>query len=188
VSNVRLLTPRRFGDERGWFSETYNARSLAAAGLDMAFVQDNRAFSRAVGTLRGLHYQVPPYGQAKLLSCVRGRIYDVAVDVRKGSPTFGKWVGAELTAENGKQLFVPVGFAHGYVTLEPDTEVFYKVTGYYAPDHEGGVRFDDPEIGIDWQLPPSGALLSPKDRILPSLREIDSPFAYDGTPLTPLEA
>jgi dTDP-4-dehydrorhamnose 3,5-epimerase len=188
VSDVRLLTPRRFDDERGWFSETFNARALAAAGLDVDFVQDNRAFSHAVGTLRGLHFQVPPHAQAKLIGCVRGRIFDVVVDLRKNAPSYGKWVGAELTAENGKQLFVPVGFAHGYVTLEPDTEVFYKVSAYYAPDHEGGLRFDDPEIGIDWPLPASGAILSPKDRILPSLRGFDSPFAYEGTPLQPLEA
>jgi dTDP-4-dehydrorhamnose 3,5-epimerase len=188
VLDVRLLTPRRFGDERGWFSETFNARALAVAGLDVGFVQDNRALSHAVGTLRGLHFQVPPHSQVKLVSCSRGRIFDVVVDLRKGAPSYGRWVGTELSSENGKQLFVPAGFAHGYVTLEPDTEVFYKVSAYYAPAHEGGLRYDDPEIGIDWPLPASGAVLSPKDRCLPSLRDFDSPFAYEGSPLQPLEA
>ena len=183
---VTLLTPRRHRDERGWFSETFNARSLAGQGIDVAFVQDNQALSHAAGTLRGLHFQAPPHAQAKLVSCLRGRIYDVAVDLRKGSPSYGKWVGAELSAENGKQLFVPVGFAHGYVALEPGTEVFYKVTDYYASASEGGLRFDDPRLGIDWPLPATGAVLSQKDLVLPMLDAFESPFAYDGTPLQPL--
>jgi dTDP-4-dehydrorhamnose 3,5-epimerase len=187
MPEVRLLTPKRHGDERGWFSETFNARGLAEKGIDLAFVQDNHVLSHAIGTLRGLHFQAPPHAQAKLISCVRGAIFDVAVDLRKGSPTYGRWVGAELSAANGRQLFVPVGFAHGYLTIEAETEVFYKVSDYYAPDCEGGLRFDDADIGIDWKLPVSGAILSKKDRALPLLRDFESPFAYDGRPLLALD-
>jgi dTDP-4-dehydrorhamnose 3,5-epimerase len=185
---VRLLTPRRHADGRGWFCETFNARALAGQGVDAAFVQDNLALSRAVGTLRGLHFQAPPHAQVKLVSCLRGAIFDVSVDLRKGSPSYGRWVGTRLTAENGRQVFVPIGFAHGYVTLEPQTEVFYKVSDYYAPASEAGLRFDDPDIGISWPLPASAAVLSEKDRALPLLRDFESPFAYDGAPLEPLEA
>ncbi|MFI5014598.1 MAG: dTDP-4-dehydrorhamnose 3,5-epimerase [Hyphomicrobiales bacterium] len=186
MAGVRLLTPPRHSDERGWFSETFNARSLAEAGIDIAFVQDNQALSHAVGTLRGLHFQAPPHAQAKLVHCLRGGIFDVVVDLRKGSPTYGRWVSAELSAQNGRQLFVPVGFAHGYVTLEAETEIFYKVSDYYAPGCEGGIRFDDAQIAISWPLPASGAVLSPKDRDLRALRDFESPFAYDGAPLQPL--
>jgi dTDP-4-dehydrorhamnose 3,5-epimerase len=187
LASVRLFTPRRYGDDRGWFCETYNARALANEGIGVSFLQDNQALSRLAGTLRGLHFQAPPHAQDKLVRCLRGSILDVAVDIRKESPTYGHWVSAELTSENGRQLFIPVGFAHGYVTLTPDTEVFYKVSAYYAPESDGGVRFDDPEIGINWPLPASEAVLSPKDRALPLLRDFVSPFAYDGVPLQPLE-
>lgn len=186
---VRLIKPKRFSDERGWFSETYRLDRYADHGVADAFVQDNHSLSRPSGTLRGLHFQTPPHGQAKLVRCVRGRIYDVAVDLRKGSPTYGHYVGAELSAENGWQLYVPVGFAHGFLTLEADCEVIYKVSSYYAPAHDGGLRWDDPDIGLAWPLPGGLApTVSAKDANLPSLRGFDSPFAYDGESLAPLEA
>ena len=183
-----LLRPRRFGDARGWFMETYSEAAAAAAGPDVRFVQDNQSFSATEGTVRGLHFQRPPHAQAKLVRCVRGSIMDYAVDVRKGSPTYGRWVSAKLTAESGEQLFVPVGFAHGFVTLEPDVEIAYKVSDVYAPECDGGVAWDDPLIGIDWPLPISGAVLSDKDKSLPPLAELDSPFEYDGRALEPLSA
>lgn len=183
---VRLLRPRRFGDARGWFMETYSEATARAAGIDVRFVQDNQSFSAFAGTIRGLHYQRPPHAQAKLVRCVRGSIVDYAVDIRRGSPTYGQHVSAKLTAEGGEQLFVPVGFAHAFVTLEPDVEVAYKVSDVYAPDCDGGIVWNDPTICIDWPLPESGAVLSDKDKILPTLAEFDSPFEYDGQPLKPL--
>lgn len=183
MARVTLLKPRRFGDDRGWFSETWSRRAAAAVGITDEFVQDNHSLSRQVGTLRGLHFQTPPDAQGKLVRCSAGRIRDYAVDVRRGSPTYGRHVSAELTAANGWQLWVPAGFAHAFVTLEPDTEVIYKVTAYYAPQSDGGLRWDDPDIGIDWPLPPGGPVLSPKDTTLPRLAEFDSPFPYDGEPL-----
>lgn len=178
---VLLLKPRRFGDERGWFMETWSRKAALDHGIDVDFVQDNHSLSRPVGTVRGLHFQVPPRAQAKLVRCLAGRIMDYAVDVRRGSPTYGRWLGAELSAENGHQLFVPAGFAHGFVTLEPDTEIAYKVGDSYAPELDGGVRWDS--AGIPWPLPPGGPVLSGKDRGLPALAELDSPFPYDGEPL-----
>jgi dTDP-4-dehydrorhamnose 3,5-epimerase len=175
LQGVLILTPARFGDERGWFSETWNAARMVAAGLDFAFVQDNHSRSAAVGTLRGLHYQRPPHAQDKLVRCTAGAILDVAVDIRRGSATWGKWVGVELSAANGRQLLVPKGFLHGFVTRAPDTEVQYKCTDLYAPDCDGAVRWDDPDIGIDWGL--SGApVLSAKDAVAPALRDLDTPF------------
>jgi dTDP-4-dehydrorhamnose 3,5-epimerase len=188
MPEVRLLRPKRHLDERGWFSETFKASDFACAGAATRFVQDNQSLSHMRGTLRGLHFQAPPRAQAKLVRCLRGAVFDVAVDLRKGSPTYGRWVAAELTAENGHELFVPIGFAHGYLTLEPRTEIFYKASDYYAPECEGGVRFDDAQIGIDWPLPASELVLSPKDRALPALGDFTSPFIYDGAPLRPLEA
>ena len=184
---VRVVTPRRFGDDRGWFSETFNEKSFHAIGLNYRFIQDNHSLSRARGTLRGIHFQSPPHGQDKLVRCVRGRIFDIAVDLRKLSPTYGKWVGAELSAENGRQLFVPIGFGHAFLTLEADTEVVYKVTDYYAPDCDGGIRWNDPDIGVEWGLSGAEPQLSNKDSCLPFFRDFDSPFAYDGRPLTQLE-
>lgn len=182
---VRLIEPRRHGDARGWFTEVYNEASFAAMGILCRFVQDNHSLSRPAFTLRGLHFQTPPEGQDKLVRCLRGRIWDVAVDVRRGSPTYGRSVGAELSAENGRQLFVPVGFAHGFLTLEPDCEVAYKVSALYAPSHDGGVRWDT--AGVDWPMPAGAAPeLSPKDERLPALAEFASPFPYDGRPLGPL--
>ena len=194
-SPVRLLTPRRFGDNRGWFTETYNSNSFAALGIDCTFVQDNHSLSTPVHTLRGLHFQTPPRGQDKLVRCIRGRIFDVAVDVRRGSPTYGQWVGAELSADNGLQLFIPIGFAHGFLTLEPDCEVTYKCSDTYAPDHDGGIRWNDPELtalsgqdgGIDWPIAQGASPeLSEKDGRQPLLADFDSPFPYDGCPLVPL--
>lgn len=183
---VVLVRTRRFPDDRGWFSETWVDRKWRDLGVDVPFVQDNHSYSKPVGTIRGIHFQTPPHAQAKLVRCTRGRILDFAVDLRAGSPTYGQHVGAELSAENGDQLFVPVGFGHAFVTLEPDCEVVYKVSDYYAPECDGGIRWDCPQIAIDWQLGGRAPALSPKDSALPTLAEFVSPFAYDGIPLGPL--
>lgn len=179
LPGVVIITPKRFGDDRGWFSETWNATAMAKAGLDIPFVQDNHSMSAAVGTLRGLHYQRPPHAQDKLVRCTRGAIFDVAVDIRVGSPTYAQWVGVELTAVNGKQLLVPKGFLHGFVTRLPDTEVQYKCSDVYAPDCDGGIRWDDPTIRIDWGLQ-GEPVLSAKDKVAPLLRDFQSPFVWEG--------
>jgi len=185
MAPVKLIHPRRHGDARGWFTETYNRETFAARGIDVAFVQDNHSLSAPAFTLRGLHFQTRPRSQDKLVRCIRGRIFDVAVDVRKGSPTYAKWVGAELSAENGDQLFIPVGFAHGFLTLEPNCEVVYKCSDTYAPDHDGGIGWDS--VGIDWPLPVGVTPeLSSKDTCQLTLADFDSPFVYDGCPLEPL--
>ncbi len=171
LAGVYEITPQRFGDDRGFFSETYSAPGLVAAGNDLVFVQDNHSLSRAAGVLRGLHYQLPPFAQDKLVRVVHGAIFDVAVDIRKNSPTFGRWLGLEVSAEKWNQILVPRGFAHGFVTLVPDTEVVYKVTERYAPDHDRSIRFDDPAIGIDWPVPAAGITLSDKDRGAPLLAD-----------------
>lgn len=184
-SPIQLIRPRRHGDARGWFTETYNRDAFSVCGIDCIFVQDNHSLSASAYTLRGLHFQTPGRGQDKLVRCIRGRIYDVAVDVRCDSPTYGRWVGAELSAENGHQLFIPIGFAHGFLTLEPDCEVTYKCSDTYAPSHDGGIRWDS--VGIDWPMPEGIAPeLSEKDKVQPTLAEFESPFAYDGRPLAPL--
>ncbi|WP_456390387.1 dTDP-4-dehydrorhamnose 3,5-epimerase [Profundibacter sp.] len=180
LPNVLLITPRRFGDHRGFFSETWNQQRLRDHGVEIDFVQDNHSFSREQNTVRGLHFQSPPHAQDKLVRCGRGRLFDVAVDIRKGSPTYGQWYGVELSFENGKQLLVPKGFLHGFSTLEPDTEIIYKCSDIYAPECEGAVQFNDPDIGIDWQIDPAKAVLSEKDTIAPSLAEFQSPFTYEG--------
>ncbi len=180
IPGLFVLTPARHGDNRGFFSESWNKARLAERGIDADFVQDNHSLSRKASTVRGLHYQSPPHAQAKLVRCGRGRLLDVAVDIRTGSPTFGKWFSLELSFENGKQLFIPVGFLHGFVTLEPDTEIIYKCTDYYAPDCDGAVRFDDPDIRIDWTVDTSGSALSAKDAAAPLLRNIVSPFSFEG--------
>lgn len=182
----RLIVPRRFHDPRGWLSETYSERAFTAFGLTCRFVQDNQSYSARRGTIRGLHLQVPPRAQAKLVRVVRGRILDLAVDVRRGSPTYGQFVSAELSADNGHQLFVPAGFAHGFCTLDDDVEVVYKVSDFYAPDCERGLRWDDPAIGIPWPVAAAGASVSDKDAMLPLLADWTSPFEYDGVPLGPL--
>ncbi|MGK7651235.1 dTDP-4-dehydrorhamnose 3,5-epimerase [Roseovarius sp. B08] len=179
LPGVLLLEPPRFGDARGFFSESWNRKTLAAHGIRIDFVQDNHSLSAQTDTVRGLHFQSPPHAQAKLVRCGRGRLFDVAVDIRKGSPTYGQWVGYDLSFENGLQLLVPEGFLHGFATREPDTEIVYKCSDYYAPECDGAVLFDDPDIGIDWNL--SGdAILSDKDAAAPRLAEFDSPFIWEG--------
>jgi dTDP-4-dehydrorhamnose 3,5-epimerase len=183
MSEVPLLyTPNRFSDDRGWFSETYNQRRMQQAGLTVDFVQDNQSFSAQAGTLRGLHFQAPPHAQGKLVRAVRGAILDVAVDIRKGSPTYGHAVTAELTADNGRQLYIPIGYAHGFVTLSPDTEVAYKVTDFYDKASEGGIIWNDPDLAIEWGLNGSEPHLSAKDQLLPLLASFDSPFTYAAHP------
>jgi dTDP-4-dehydrorhamnose 3,5-epimerase len=179
LSDVLILTPRRFGDARGWFSETWNATRMAEAGLDLPWVQDNHSLSAAKGTLRGLHYQSPPRAQDKLVRCSRGAILDVAVDFRAGSPTYAKWVAVELSADNGRQLLVPKGFLHGFITLTDNTEVQYKCTDLYSPEHDGAVRWNDPAIGIDWGT--DRPLLSDKDTKAPMLADAGQPFRYGAT-------
>ena len=172
-----LLKPNRHGDHRGFFAETYSYRKYAELGIGDEFVQDNHSLSRDVGTLRGLHFQAPPHAQAKLVRCGRGAIFDVAVDIRRGSPTYGHWEGYELSAENGYQLYVPVGFVHGFITLEPDSEIVYKCSDYYAPESEGSVLWSDPEIGIEWPTD-SDPILSAKDTVAPLLSDLESPFIF----------
>lgn len=172
---IRLLRPERFGDHRGFFGETYSRRRYEDLGINVEFVQDNHSVSRSIGTLRGLHFQAPPHAQAKLVRCGRGAIFDVALDIRRSSPTYGKWEGYELTAENGHQLYVPVGFVHGFVTLEADSEIIYKCTDYYAPATEGAVLWDS--CGIDWPLSVD-PILSDKDQEATPLADFDSPFVY----------
>lgn len=184
-SPVRLIGTRRFADDRGWFIETWRTDRWAGQGVDAQFVQDNHSLSRAVGTVRGIHFQRPPYAQGKLVRCARGRMMDYAIDLRRGSPTYGQHVATELSAENGDQLWIPAGFGHAFVTLEPDTEVLYKVTEVYHPEADDGIRWDSPELGIDWPLPSTGAVLSPKDTTLPPFADFDTPFVYDGKPLQP---
>ncbi len=174
-----VLTPSRFGDVRGFFSESWNRARMLEQGFDIDFVQDNHSLSAAVNTVRGLHYQAPPHAQVKLVRCGRGALYDVAVDIRRGSPTYGRWAGVELSAENGRQLLIPAGFAHGFVTREPETEIIYKCSDYYAPECEGALRFDDPDIGIDWGLT-GDAVLSDKDAAAPGFAGFDSPFTWGG--------
>jgi dTDP-4-dehydrorhamnose 3,5-epimerase len=180
IPDVKVITPSIFRDERGFFSETFNARSLAAAGVSAPFVQDNHSLSVPRGVVRGLHFQVPPHDQAKLVRVTRGAVFDVAVDIRSGSPTFGQHVACVLSAGNWSQLWIPTGFAHGFCTLEPDTEVIYKVTDYYAPAADRGLRWDDPELGIAWPVAPGDAMLSPKDRTHPALAELPVYFRYEG--------
>lgn len=176
IPAVKIITTRRFGDARGFFTETWNRKRFAEAGIDLDFVQDNHSLSGPAGTVRGLHFQSPPFAQDKLVRVVRGRILDVAVDIRRSSPTYGRHVAVELSAGNGRQLLVPVGFAHGFCTLEPDTEVLYKVSAYYAPEHDHGIAFDDPDLGIAWPVVPGAAVLSEKDRHHPRLAEAPECF------------
>ena len=176
IEGLKLVTPRKFGDERGFFCETHNAATWAKAGLHYQFVQDNHSLSRDVGTVRGLHYQTAPFAQDKLVRVIRGRILDVAVDLRRSSPTFGRHVAVELSRENWRQLFIPVGFAHGFMTLEPDTEVLYKVTNFYSPRHDFGLAWDDPDLGVDWPVAPERATLSARDRQWPRLRDLAEVF------------
>ena len=178
LSGVLLLTPPRFGDNRGFFSESYNRQRMAEHGVITEFVQDNHSLSREIGTVRGLHFQSPPHAQAKLVRCGKGVLFDVAVDIRKGSPTYGQWFGEELSFVNGKQLLIPAGFLHGFVTRAPDTEIIYKCSNYYAPDCDGAVLWNS--CGIDWGMGDTAAVLSEKDTIAPELGDFVSPFTYEG--------
>lgn len=177
TEGVILVRTPRHGDDRGWFSETWSRAGFIAAGIDIDFVQDNHSRSEPAGVLRGLHFQRPPYAQAKLVRCVRGAILDVVVDVRAGSPTFGRHHAVELSAESGDQLFVPPCFAHGFVTLQPGTEVIYKVSTPYAPAHEAGLAWDDPDLNIAWPVAAAEAVLTGRDRQWPRLRHLDTPFS-----------
>ena len=174
---ILLIKPRRFSDQRGFFAETYNRKKYLEMGIDIEFVQDNHSQSREAGTLRGLHFQAPPHAQSKLVRCGGGAIFDVAVDIRQGSPTYGQWLGFELSAENGYQMYVPIGFAHGFVTLKPHSEIVYKCSDYYAPETEGALRWDDMDIGIEWPLQ-GNPTLSEKDAIAPLLKDFESPFIF----------
>ncbi|WP_144555429.1 dTDP-4-dehydrorhamnose 3,5-epimerase [Bacillus sp. X1(2014)] len=177
LPGVLIIEPKVFGDHRGWFTETYNETIFKEAGIHINFVQDNQSFSAAKGTLRGLHYQLNPKAQTKLVRCTRGSIFDVAVDIRKGSPTFGKWFGLKLTAENKKQLLIPKGFAHGFMTLTDDVEVQYKVDELYAPDCDRGIIWNDPAIGIEWPIEIS-PVLSTKDEKAPLFADAENNFSY----------
>jgi len=177
IPDVLLISPKKFGDHRGFFMETYSRQKLKdMAGVDMDFVQDNHSLSGPVGTVRALHCQLPPMAQAKLVRVIAGSVLDVAVDIRRSSPTFGKHVSQILSAENGKQMLIPVGFAHGFVTLEPNTEFVYKVSNYYSPPHERGIIWNDPDLGIDWQIDPSTAILSDRDTRHPQLKDAPDLF------------
>ena len=178
LPGLLIVTPKVWRDSRGFFLESYNRKLFLENGMDHAFIQDNHARSGPAGVLRGLHFQAPPAAQAKLVWCTRGAVFDVAVDIRKGSPTFGEWVGVKLSADNFKRLMIPKGFAHGYATLTEDAEFQYKVDAYYAPDHDAGIIWNDPDIGVEW--PASDPVLSEKDKTLPRLAEFDSPFTFEG--------
>lgn len=175
IEGVKLIKPRKFGDRRGFFSETYSRRDFAEAGINIDFVQDNHSLSAAVHTVRGLHFQLPPFAQDKLVRVIRGSIFDVAVDLRSRSPTYGKYVSAIISADAWNQILVPIGFAHGFMTLEPDTEVIYKVSNYYSPEHDRGVLWSDRDLAIDWPSR-AEAHLSDKDEKLPAFRDFPKIF------------
>ncbi|NDV18710.1 dTDP-4-dehydrorhamnose 3,5-epimerase [Pseudodesulfovibrio sp. JC047] len=179
---LQVLVPQVFQDERGFFLESYNKKAFEGLGISCDFVQDNHAYSKDVGVLRGLHFQIPPAAQSKLVWVTRGEVVDVVVDLRKGSPMFGQWTQILLNADNFKRLFIPAGFAHGYVTTKPDTEFQYKVDSPYSPEHDGGIAWDDPDIGVDWAAVLNGQIpiLSEKDKRLPRLMDFDSPFNFEG--------
>jgi dTDP-4-dehydrorhamnose 3,5-epimerase len=179
IPGPQIIRPRRFDDHRGFFSETWSRRGLAGIDLDIDFVQDNHSLSLEPETVRGLHYQTAPFAQAKLVRVVRGAILDICVDIRWGSPTFGRHISHVLSARNWEQIFVPVGFAHGFRTLEPATEVIYKVSEYYSAPHDRGLRWDDPALGIDWGVSADHAVLSDRDRQHPLLRDLPRDFVFD---------
>ena len=182
IPAVVLIKPKKFGDARGYFLETYSVEAFAAAGIDAVFVQDNQSLSVTPGVVRGLHFQGPPAPQAKLIRVLKGAIFDVTVDIRVGPPSYGRWCATTLTAEGAEQLFVPRGFAHGFCTLEPNTEVVYKVDGPYAPETEGGIAWNDPDLAIDWPVAAAEAQLSGKDAALPGFAGFASPFRYEARP------
>lgn len=176
IEDVKIITPKRFADDRGYFVETYNAARLAERSILAHFVQDNQSLSREVGTVRGLHFQTPPFAQAKLVRVVAGAILDIAVDIREASSTYGQYVAVELSADDGRQLFIPAGFAHGFCTLVPDTVLTYKVDAHYSASHDAGIIWDDGDIGIVWPTVANTDHLSPKDKVLPKLKNISNPF------------
>ena len=176
IPDVKVLTLEKYGDDRGFFSEVYNRKALSAAGIGIEFVQDNHSLSAERGTVRGLHFQTPPFAQDKLVRVMRGAVFDVAVDLRKGSPTYGYHVSVVLSAEAWNQVLIPIGFAHGFVTLEPDTEVIYKVSDHYAPEHDSGLLWNDPVLGIAWPIPDADVILSKKDRKHPRFADLETPF------------
>jgi dTDP-4-dehydrorhamnose 3,5-epimerase len=177
---------KRFADSRGWFTESWSRKALAERGIDSDFCQDNHSYSRHAGTIRGLHFQRIPHAQAKLVRCLRGSVFDVAVDIRHGSPSYGQWVSCILSAEQGNQFFIPSGFAHGFLTMEDHCEIAYKVDSYYAPDADAGIIWNDPAIGIDWPLKGRAPVLSDKDMGLPQLHDLDTGFVYDETTMVAL--
>lgn len=178
VLDVYILEPQKFGDHRGWFMESWSKKTMEEAGLYYDFVQDNHSFSEKKGTLRGLHFQKGDAAQAKLVRCMRGAVMDFAVDMRVGSPTYKKWVGVELTPDNNRQLLIPRGFIHGFVTLTDDVEFLYKADNYYSPENDRGIRWNDPDIGVDWQI--SNPITSDKDNHAPLLKDSDIDFKYKG--------
>jgi dTDP-4-dehydrorhamnose 3,5-epimerase len=180
IPEIVEIVPPRHGDHRGFFSEVYKRSAFEAEGIAIDWIQDNQSFSADAGTVRGLHFQLPPVAQDKLIRVLRGAVYDVAVDIRAGSPTYGRWVGCELSAERWNQLLVPIGFAHVFMTLVPDTEVMYKVSAPYSPENERAILWNDPALAIDWPDPGSEPILSEKDREAPRFAEFDSPFRYEG--------
>jgi len=175
-----IVVPQRHRDDRGWFSESFNKSRMHEAGITCEFVQDNQSGSKRAGTLRGLHFQFPPAAQAKLVTVLRGKILDVVIDIRNGSPSYGEYVSTELSAAAGQQFYVPTGFAHGFMTLEDDVVVMYKVSNYYSPAHDSGIRWNDPDVAFPWPVAPADVILSDKDRRLPFLKDFVSPFPYDG--------
>jgi dTDP-4-dehydrorhamnose 3,5-epimerase len=181
IPDVKLIRPARFPDNRGIFCELYNRQAFSLGGISVDFVQDNYSLSYRAGTIRGLHFQAPPMAQAKLVVVLRGRVRDISVDCRNGSPTFGRHVEVDLDADGCQQLFVPQGFAHGFCTLEPNTFVFYKVSALYAPKLDGGILWNDPDLQIEWPVAADSAMLSEKDQQLPRLRDLSSPFSYPGS-------
>ncbi len=178
ISDVKILRPEKYDDARGFFSETFSQRTMREAGIELTFVQDNHVYSASKWTLRGLHFQMPPYAQSKLVRVIRGSVYDVAVDIRRGSPTYGQHVSVVLSAEKWNQILLPIGFAHAFLTLEPDTEVVYKVSNYYAPKHGRSILWNDPDLGIDWPVPTNAVVLSEKDTQSPTIKQLRSPFEY----------
>lgn len=180
IPGVIIITPKRFVDDRGFFSESWNRKTLLSAGIELPdFVQDNHSFSTTRGTVRGLHFQAPPHAQGKLVRCGRGAFLDVAVDIRKRSPTYGRWVAEELSFENGRQLWIPAGLLHGFVTVRPDCEIIYKCTDHYAPDCDGSVLWSSASLGIDWGIAVNEAVLSPKDAAAQDFADFDSPFRFE---------
>ncbi|MEL7282448.1 MAG: dTDP-4-dehydrorhamnose 3,5-epimerase [Pseudomonadota bacterium] len=181
LQGLVVLQPSKFSDERGWFAELWNKRALANLGIETAFVQDNHSVSTKANTVRGLHYQAPPFAQDKLVRCGAGRLVDIAVDIRKGSPTFGASITVELTPQNGTQLYIPVGFAHGFITLEPETEILYKCSNFYEPRSEGSIQLFDPALGLNLGVRPEDCVLSAKDAAAPMLGDIVSPFEWQAS-------